>query len=414
MIKACTFGVIALMVLSFWERGDLLSRGWLLMAWVLSIALMGTARFFFRRVIFYLRRRGLFVTRVLVVGASEQAKAIVRQLQTSRGRGVQVVGFLDDYLPPGTPVLDNLEVLGSPTELEQLTEETGAGGVVIVPEALAWESFQEIIRKAASRLNGLEVKLSPGFYEILTTGVKVDYTTFVPLLIVERVRITGLDAVLKNLLDYGLGSLMLILALPLISVIALALWIVEGSPVLDRHLVLGLGGRTFATFKFRTGLLGSTRRSLVQPRPVKLRNPSHASRLGSFLYSSGLDKLPQFINVLQGRMSLVGPRTISVGDGDRHGPWLSSMLTVKPGMTGPWAVSSAPALDDEIRLAVYYIRNWTIWVDLQILSQTFKRVLLWKGPRGAESQLEKNVTGKVETLPPNSNVSDTTGGTWTP
>jgi lipopolysaccharide/colanic/teichoic acid biosynthesis glycosyltransferase len=388
VVKACTFGVIALTMLSFWERGGLMSRAWLLMAWILSFLLVGIGRFSFRRLIFYLRRHGLFITRALVVGANEQAKTIVRQLHGAKERGVRVVGFLDDYLPPGTPVMDGLEVLGSPTELDRLTKELAVGGAVVMPDALAWESFQEIIREAASRRNGLEIKLSPSFYEILTTGVKVDPTTYVPLLTVQRVRITGLDAVLKNLLDYGLGAVLLLLVSPLIAIILLLLWLRSRSPspdsagrrpILDRYRVLGLGGREFYTLKFHTGLLGSTRRSLVDPLPAELPDRGNATQLGEFLFRTGLDKLPQLLNVLRGQMSLVGPRTISGGDRRKYGPWLFSMLTVKPGMTGPWAVRSNPTLADEIRLTLYYIRNWTIWVDLQILFRTAARVLQWQG-----------------------------------
>lgn len=419
VIRACTFGVIALMVLSFWERGDLLSRGWLILAWVLSMIMMATARFAFRRVVFHLRRRGLFVTRALVVGANEQAKAIVRQLHGSRVRGIQIVGFLDDYLPLGTPVMDGLEVLGSPTELELLTRETGAAEAIIVPQALAWESFQEIIQKAASRVNGLEVKLSPGFYEILTTGVKVNHSTLVPLLSVERVRITGLDALLKNMLDYGLGLLLFVLTAPFVVLVSLALWKVQGRPILDRHPVLGLGGRPFSTHKFRTGVLGSTRRSLVYPLPNQLADGEQASGLGSFLYRTGLDKMPQLINVLQGQMSLVGPRTINDASGDLYGPWLPSVLTVKPGMTGPWAVESVPTLDDEIRLTMYYIRNWTIWFDLQILFGTLRRVLPMKGirrSRGAgDMALPATSEHSTQEVPAErSGILDSMGEEWTP
>ncbi len=390
VVKACTFGVIALTMLSFWESGGLMSRAWLLMAWILAFLMVGTGRFLFRRAIFFLRHRDLFVSRAIVVGANEQAKIIVRQLHTSKERGVRVVGFLDDYLPPGTAVMDGLEVLGSPTELERVAKEYGATGAVVMPDALAWESFQEIIREAASRRSGLEIKLSPGFYEILTTGVKVDPTTYVPLLTVQRVRITGLDALFKNLLDYGLGFVLLVLFSPVMAAISLALWMhgrsgpgqdKQISPILDRHQVLGLGGRTFFTLKFHTGLLGSIRRSLVDPLPVDLLDNGRVTRLGAFLFRTGLDKLPQLFNVLRGQMSLVGPRTVSDKDRGPYGPWLFSMLTVKPGMTGPWAVRSVPTLGDEIRLTLYYIRNWTIWVELQTLYRTASRVLHWQRRR---------------------------------
>jgi lipopolysaccharide/colanic/teichoic acid biosynthesis glycosyltransferase len=390
VVKACTFGVIALTMLTFWESGGLMSRAWLLIAWILSFLIVGTGRFVFRRIIFYLRRQELLVSRALVVGANEQAKLIVRQLHASEERGVRVVGFLDDYLPPGTPVMDGLEVLGAPTELDRVAMDYGVEGVVVMPDALAWESFQEIIREAASQRSGLEIKLSPGFYEILTTGVKVDPTTYVPLLTVQRVRITGLDALLKNMLDYGLGFLLLVCLSPVMAVISIALWAhgrrgsgadSQRAPILDRHPVLGLGGRSFATLKFHTGLLGSIRRSLVEPLPADLMDSGRSTRIGSFLFRTGLDKLPQLLNVVRGQMSLVGPRTLSDKDKETYGPWLSSMLTVKPGMTGPWAVRSTPTLADEIRLTLYYIRNWTIWVDLQILFRTASRVLQWQQRR---------------------------------
>jgi lipopolysaccharide/colanic/teichoic acid biosynthesis glycosyltransferase len=121
------------------------------------------------------------------------------------------------------------------------------------------------------------------------------------------------------------------------------------------------------------------RRSFVRPIIAKVSsNPGHnPSGFGLFLYRTGLDKLPQLFNVLVGQMSLVGPRTVSVGSQDRYGQWLPSVLTVKPGMTGPWAVANCPTLDDEIRLTIYYIRNWTIWLDLQIIFQTVVR-MFWR------------------------------------
>lgn len=377
VVKSCTFGVVGLTVLSFWQRATLFSRGWLLLSWALSIVLVGGARFLFRRVVFRLRRRGLFMTRALVVGANAQARAIAEQLGNPHGSGVEIVGFVDDYLPPDSKVMGNLKVLGSPTELSRLAQETRVNQLIIVPSALAWESFQQIMQSTNSTLSNFDIKLSPGLYEILTTGVKVTHKAFVPLLTVERVRITGIDALLKGLLDYGLGALLLLLCAPLMLFIALAIALADGRPILERHRVDGLRGRIFDTLKFRTGLLGTTRRSLVRPVLGELGdNPGHnSSGLGLFLYRTGLDKLAQLFNVLAGQMSLVGPRTISVGSEDRYGQWFPNLVTVKPGMTGPWAVANCPRLEDEIHLTIYYIRNWTIWLDFQVIFQTAKRIL---------------------------------------
>jgi lipopolysaccharide/colanic/teichoic acid biosynthesis glycosyltransferase len=112
----------------------------------------------------------------------------------------------------------------------------------------------------------------------------------------------------------------------------------------------------------------------VLPKEIT-ENPHLGSRIGRFLYRTGLDKLPQLWDVLAGRMSLVGPRLISPGQEQALRPWLPNLLTVKPGWVGPWAVNGARTQQEEIRLDLYYVRNWTIWFDLQILFRAARLVL---------------------------------------
>jgi lipopolysaccharide/colanic/teichoic acid biosynthesis glycosyltransferase len=370
--KACSFSTIGLIIMSFWQRKELLSRGWLLMAWSLSIVLVTGARFAARRVVFALHRQGWFITSVIIVGTSAQGRAIARQLR--HDRSVRVVGFVDDFLPVGAKVADGLKVLGSPSQLAALAVRHGVREVIVLPNAVTWETFQELIEEAGQQ-NGFQVQLSPGFYEILTTGVQVSHKWFVPLLRVEQVRITGIDAALKIGLDYSVGILLTLLALPLMALLTLAIWLTDGCPILERHPVLGLRGRVFHTFKFRTVPLECSHRGVTESLSSAVGNPGHAWRLGRVMYHAGLDKLPQLVNVLCGQMSLVGPRTISVGSEDYYGRWLCNLLTVKPGVTGPWAVVSVSSLEDEMRLNMYYIRRWTIWLDLQTLFLTVKHVL---------------------------------------
>ena len=372
-VKACSFGVIGLIVVSFWQRTDLLSRGWLLTVWLLSVILVTGARFAVRRVVSALHYRGWFITSVIIVGTSEQGTAIARQL--SYDRSVRVVGFVDDFLPVGAKVVDGLKVLGSPVQLAQLVARHRVREVIVLPNAVTWETFQGLIEEAGQS-NGFQVQLSPGFYEILTTGVQVSHKWFVPLLRVEQVRITGVEAALKLGLDYGLGVFLTLLALPLMALLALAIWLTAGRPILERHPVLGLKGRDFTTFKFRTRRLGGTYRGVSRSPSFAVGNPGHTWWLGRAMYCVGLDKLPQLVNVLRGQMSLVGPRTISVGSEDQYRRWLRNLLTVKPGITGPWAVANISTLEDEMRLDMYYIRNWTIWLDLQTLFQSVKGILV--------------------------------------
>ena len=352
VVKACTGGIIALIVLSFmWRSLAEVSRGWLLLSWGLSCALVIVERFLVRRVAYSLRRRGWFTARVLIVGANDQGIAIAHQWANAPTSGMQVVGFVDDFKPLGTPVTNDLKVLGRPTALCEIAHQTGVNEVIVVQNAVAWETFEEIVAHGGAQ-NSYTVRLSPGFYEMLATGVAVTNKTFVPLFTINEARIVGADAALKAILDYGIAAPLLVLSAPFMGLIALGLKLTgRGSPVLDRHQTLGQGGMPFVMWKFRTRLGKSNK---------------FGSWLGCALYRSGLDKLPQLWNVVAGQMSLVGPRPRVMGD-ETDARTARNLQTVKPGAIGPWVVSAHWTSEDEIQKELYYVRNWTIWLDIQIL-----------------------------------------------
>lgn len=365
IVVACSIGILILIVLSFVEPNLSVSRSWLVLSWCFAILSVGAMRFAIRRVVRVLRTRGRLLTRAIVVGANEHAKAIARQLTPATKSGIQIVGFLDDYLPCDTRVLDDLRVLERPTALARVARETRATEAIVVQGAIAWESFMEIITRSISSLDGIEIKLSPGFYEIMATGVRLTHDGFVPLLALEKNRITGLDAVLKTVLDISVSLFFLLLFSPLIATLAVLVKLSSRGPVFEPYPVLGVREREFTTWKFRT--------------VHKATGTDHA--LGRPLYRLGWDKLPQFFSVLRGDMSLVGPRPVPTERAHLYQEWLPTLASVKPGITGPWVVSGAEvdSLDAEIRLDLYYIRNWTIWLDLQLILHTMLR--LFQGVR---------------------------------
>jgi len=365
---ACSMGILVLVVLSFIEPNLSVSRSWLVLCWFLTMVFVGAARFVIRRVVQVFRRRGHWLTRALIVGANEHAKAIARQLAPATQSGVEVIGFLDDYLPNDSRVLGELRVLDRPTALAQVARATRATEAIVVQGAIAWESFMEIIQRSTSSLDNLDIKLSPGFYEILATGVRLSHDGFVPLLAIEKNRITGMDAVLKIILDYGLSLIALVLVSPLLLATTLLVKLIAPGSVFEPYHVVGARERPFTTWKFRTHYAEPARRTVDYP-------------FARWLYRLGLDKLPQFVNILRGEMSLVGPRPIPAARAAIYQEWLPTLLAVKPGFTGPWVVGAreVQTLEDEIRLDLYYIRNWTIWLDIQILLQTALR--LFEGVR---------------------------------
>jgi lipopolysaccharide/colanic/teichoic acid biosynthesis glycosyltransferase len=317
---------------------------------------------------------GWFITPVLIVGVSDHALAISSQLNRA-GTGIKIVGFVDEFLPVGSQVMDGLIVLGTTLQIHELAMAYHIEQVILLPNAVSWETFQEVMGEAGFS-NGYELQLSPGFFEILTTNVHLTYKAFIPLLSVDQVHIKGLDLVLKTALDFGLGIVLFICSLPLDILIGLAIWINNDRPVLIRHKVFGLEGKYFWTTKFRTELRRRTERGFERVSNEKiLDSKDFASRFLNFLYRTGLDKLPQLMDVVRGHLSLVGPRTTSAGQDLSSRSRHPSLLTVKPGWIGPWAVGSMANQDEEITQSLYYIRNWTIWLDLQILYQALRLVL---------------------------------------
>lgn len=367
VFRACTAGVMTVIVLSFlWRDLVSVSRGWLVLSWGLSSSMVVIERFIARRVAYAMRRRGHLTARVLIVGANEQGIAIARQWSQSSASGMQVVGFVDDFKPLGTPVVNNLKVIGRPTALHELVRKAGVHEVVLVPSAVAWETFEEIIA-TASTPNGYRLRLSPGFYELLTTGVAVTNKAFVPLLTINEARIVGIDAVLKTILDYSVSVPLFVLSAPLMLAIGIGLRLLRpGKPVLAYYPTLGQAGTTFVMRKFNTRVEAMARSAA--PSRAMSGWPS-TPWLEHVLYLTGLDKLPQLFNVLAGQMSLVGPRPRVIEERkDRVA--VRNLQTVKPGFLGPWTATGPCEPQDEIQDELYYVRNWTIWLDLQVLFQT--------------------------------------------
>lgn len=387
VINACTAGMMAVIVMSFLDIALVISRGWLLMVWLLSMLLVGGLRFSFRRLVRWLRKRGFLATPTVIVGANGEGKALAEQFLSDPGAGARVVGFIDNMVPPGVPVVGELSVLGNLAELEQMARERGVSEVVVATTGLSREDLLELYRRMG-HLDGVEIRLSSGLFEILTTGVRVQEIGCVPLMTPRRVRITGIDAFMKSVLDYCGALLGLAVLSPLFLLVALLVKLDSPGPVLHRRTVLGRGAKPFEAFKFRTMSANAdevltaniTLREAFEAG-YKLKADPRVTRVGRLLRRTSLDELPQLINVLRGEMSLVGPRMITPEERFRYGKWQLNLLTVKPGITGPWQVQGRADIpyEERVRLSMHYIRNYSIWLDLEILLRTVPAVLRGSG-----------------------------------
>jgi exopolysaccharide biosynthesis polyprenyl glycosylphosphotransferase len=388
--NACTAGAIALVVMSFFDETVIvsrISRGWLLLTWLLAIFLVSAGRCASGHAVRALRRRGRLVVPTIVVGANAEGQALAEQFAADPGAGARVVGFVDDAVRPGEVLAGGVPVLGGLAALREVMERHPVRQLVVATSAIDRGALLDLFR-GFGQDDGVDLRLSSGLFEILTTGVEVQEISCVSLMTPKRVRITGLDAALKSILDYAIAGAALVVLLPVLALLGVLIKLDSPGPVLHRRRVLGRSGRPFDAFKLRTMVVDAD--AVLRDHPelrdafqqgYKLKVDPRVTRLGRVLRRSSLDELPQLINVLRGEMSLVGPRMIAPDEAPRYGKWRLNLLTVKPGITGPWQVEGRSDIPyaERVRLSMHYVRNYSIWLDARILLRTLLVVAQGKG-----------------------------------
>jgi len=391
IFNGCTAGFMLVIIAGYLDPSLVLARAWLIIAWAFAIIFMMIERFTFRRIIYWMRSRGHFMSPTYIVGANAEGVAIAEQLISSTATGVNIIGFLDDSISPGEEVLPGLVVHGPTSRAEVLVQRFGIERLIVATSGIHRENMVDLFRRFVNS-SDVTMWLSSGMYEILTTGVQIQDVGSVPMVSVNRVRLTGINILLKALIDY-VGAVLGLLALsPLFLVIAIVMKLTDPGPIVYRRRVVGVGGKEFDAFKFRTMVVNSKEvlDELLARDPkareeynkfYKLKEDPRITKVGAFLRKTSIDELPQLLNVLRGEMSIVGPRMITMDEVEKYGKWGLNLHTVKPGITGLWQVTGRSELtyEERVRLDMNYIRNYSIWIDLQIVVQTIPAVLMSKG-----------------------------------
>jgi exopolysaccharide biosynthesis polyprenyl glycosylphosphotransferase len=388
IFKATSISLFLLIVAGFLDPTFVIARGWLLIAWIFSFSFLASSRFTLRRIVYNLRKRGYFVSPALVVGANDEGMTLAKQLRDWSTSGLNVIGFVDKKLPAGSMLFDGLQVLGDVDDLDHIIERYHVEEIILATSAISSrDKMLEIFQKYGVS-SGINLRLSSGLYEIITTGLTINEFAYVPLVYVNKVRLKDQDRIIKALMDYAITIPGLILISPLLLAIAIAIKLDSPGPVLYRRRVLGISGTQFDALKFRT--MHAAGDKILEDNPElkneldknhKLKNDPRVTRLGKFLRKTSLDELPQLFNVLLREMSVVGPRMISPEEVKEYNRLGLNLLTVHPGITGLWQVSGRSDItyQERVRLDMHYIRNWSIWLDIQLLFRTIPAVLKSRG-----------------------------------
>ncbi|HEY7723634.1 MAG TPA: sugar transferase [Pedococcus sp.] len=360
---------------------------------VLPLLLVGglLSRHMLRRSLYRRRTRGRDLERTVVIGDVNSIGRLIREIRRAPSQGMHVVAACVSGLDTsgdGLTSVEGVPVFGYPAQAMSTVDLFDA-------EVVAVSNHLDMENKALRRLSwaleerGVDLVVAPGIVEVAGPRLSIRPVAGIPLLHVERPVMSGARRLVKSSVDRTLSVLFFLLAAPVLGLIAIAVRIDSPGPALFRQTRVGARGEEFQMLKFRTMCVDAEARlAEVQSASdagnavlFKMKQDPRITRLGRVLRRFSLDELPQLINVLRGEMSLVGPRPPLPTEVAGYAPDAVRRLRVQPGLTGLWQVSGRSDLswDDSLRLDLWYVDNWSLVLDLQILARTARAVLKGQG-----------------------------------
>jgi putative colanic acid biosynthesis UDP-glucose lipid carrier transferase len=374
--------VLALLILAYSTKttGDYSRR--LFLTWfVITPLVLVVWRGWLQIFLGEMRKRGWNVRTVAIVGASELGAHLANTILESPWMGLRPLGFYDARRPSGVRPLQGgpIEVLGN---LDTLIKHAHEGRIDMVYIALPMRAetrIGELIAKLSDTT--VSVYLIPDFFMFDLLHASWGNVGDLPVVSISETPFYGVDGFVKRLEDISLSGLFLLLvAIPMI-IIAIGVKLSSPGPIIFRQHRYGLRGNRISVWKFRTMTVSESEVTVVQAK----KNDPRVTRFGAFLRRTSLDELPQLINVLEGKMSLVGPRPHAVAHNEQYRKQVDRYMLrhkVKPGITGLAQINGwrgeTDTLDKmqmRIKFDLAYIQNWSLFLDLKIIYQTMFKVI---------------------------------------
>lgn len=369
------------------------SRLVFLYAWIIGIVLMLVHRRMLALGRRWLWRVGVGVDRVLIVGDGEAARRVMQALMSESHLGYRLVGFASD-----TTGQDRLNVateqgtilcprLGTTDLVGELVRRHRVDEVIIAPDAGGIKTTSAVVARCREQV--VKFRLIPNLMQLSQDRVALGEIAGVPLIGIRDGSIRGWNAMMKRSIDVVISSVVLVVAALPMLVIALLVKRDSPGPVLFRQVRIGQNGKQFMMVKFRCMVADAEkqREALLRSsggadiRLFKMADDPRLTRVGRALRRYSLDELPQFVQVLRGDMSLIGPRPPLPEEVSQYEDWHTQRLLVKPGLTGLWQINGRSQLtfDEMVRLDLYYAENWSPWLDTRILLRTVPAVIQGRG-----------------------------------
>jgi len=361
---------------------------WLIGAFlILNVTLLSMEKIAIMTWLQVIRKKGFNFKTVLIVGIGDRLREVKNKIDQNPGWGMKVIGFVAVDSSQTNQTTIGLERLGGLEDLLDVTSENVIDEVIFAIPVGYLERVEDAIRQCEEL--GLKTQVAMNFYTPRVAKTYVEDMDGLPLLTYSSVSEDIAKLYLKRFFDMLASAIGLLILSPLLLSIAVAVWISTPGPILFRQCRIGLNGRRFVCYKFRTmvehaeGMQDELAERNEMSGPVfKIQDDPRVTNLGRWLRKFSMDELPQLLNVVRGDLSLVGPRPPIVDEVRQYERWHRRRLSMRPGITGIWQVegrSQIPEFDEWVRLDLQYIDNWSLMLDFKILLKTIPTVILGRG-----------------------------------
>lgn len=385
---AVFYGTAAIIVILYFvkEAGNT-SRLFVLLTGIFTFCFIIFFRYIIKNV---LCRFDIFKIPILLIGGGKTAEVLINGIKDNYGEAYKIIGILEDN--EQSKNLKKYPVLGGFKDAERIIKEKEIRNVVITAPGLEQNKIISLVNRVQPLVHNLSIV--PNLIAIPMSGIEAErfFNEKIMLLRLKNNLASSLNRWLKYSFDFMCTLVGTILISPLLLLIAAGIYFDSPGPVIFRHIRIGKNGKAFGCYKFRTMCMDADKKlaELLDrdaaakeewERDFKLKDDPRVTKIGKILRKTSLDELPQIFNVLKGEMSLVGPRPVVEAELEKYGEYLDDYLMVRPGITGMWQVNgrSDTTYEERVHMDSWYVRNWSIWIDIMLLWRTVKSVVKCEG-----------------------------------
>lgn len=429
IFKAVAIGSLLIISFTFLFRGGFAfrefsySRGVFALDFAFALVIFSSLHLGLRFAQTLFRARDINLIPTLIVGTNAEAEQTIRELRERTDLGYRVVGVIVTELTENTenikksgndsekisvPSVDSViktfsgtPIVGILDDLPDVIRELAIQEVIITDSNLPSEKLFEAMMRLGRRQK-VEFRLAPSLFNFLPQKTSVEQIGILPMVRLFREPLSDAERFVKRVFDISVSILVIVLLTPVWLAVSILIKLDSTGAIFFRQERVGMDGRRFLCYKFRTmetdadenihreaylknieGVREANAGDEEKPVFGKVRDDPRVTRVGKFLRRTSLDELPQFLNVLRGEMSIVGARPPIPYEVEGYNLWHRKRLDMKPGITGLWQVSGRNRLpfEEMVRIDLFYIENWSVWLDLKIIVLTLPAILRGDGAR---------------------------------